>query len=248
VPNDETDPFDWLFSAPVTKARKLARRMKFQSLDISIETDKGHYRHWYDPHNKKEGKTMMTHPYGYIRRTMGADDEQVDVYVGPNEDAKSVYVIHQQKAPDFKKYDEDKVMIGFNSAKEAKAAYLRNFDDEGFFGSMDEMSMEDFKNSFVKKGFSVPPQDLNVTDPTLGGKHAEEGGMDLDNLASVQMLLQQVPAMPDQGLAMLVREIWGDNYQYNEISLNQIRAEVMGFLFDQQDFLMKTPELAATQM
>src|SRR5689334_9858466 len=66
------------------KARKLARRMEFQGLDISIETDKGQYREWYDPHNKEEGRTLMRYPYGYIRRTEGADDEQVDCYIGPD--------------------------------------------------------------------------------------------------------------------------------------------------------------------
>ena len=82
-----------------SKSRKLSRRMKIQGMDISIETDKGEYRHWYDPHNKTDGKTLMKYPYGYIRRTEGADGEHIDVYVGPNHDEEKVYIVHQNKVP-----------------------------------------------------------------------------------------------------------------------------------------------------
>ena len=129
----------------LAKAYKLSRRLKFRGLDVSIETDKGELRHWYDPHNKKKGSTKMTHAYGYIRRTKGVDGDHLDVYVGPNELAKNVYVVHQMKAPDFKKYDEDKCMMGFDSAEAAKAAYLHNFDDPRFFGSMSTIPFEKFK-------------------------------------------------------------------------------------------------------
>ena len=129
----------------VAKAHRLSRRMTFRGLNISIETDKDELRHWYDPHNKTKGSTKMTHAYGYIRRTKGVDGDHVDVYVGPNEQAKNVYVVHQMKAPDFKKYDEDKCMLGFDSADAAKKAYLANFDDARFFGSMTTMPFEEFK-------------------------------------------------------------------------------------------------------
>jgi hypothetical protein len=129
---------------------KLSRRMKFRDLNISVETDKGEKRHWYDPHNKEKGTTTMTHPYGYIRRTKGVDGDHVDVYVGPNEQAKNVYIVHQMKAPDFKKYDEDKCMLGFDSAAAAKAAYLKNFNDDRFFGSITTMPYDDFKKKVLK--------------------------------------------------------------------------------------------------
>jgi hypothetical protein len=136
------------------KGRKLARRMKFHDLDISIETDKGQNRYWYDPHGKGEkGVTKMKYPYGYIRRTEGADDEHVDVYVGPTEGSRRVFVIRQMKKPDFTKYDEDKVMLGFESPKEAKQAYLIHYNSPRFFGSMKEMDIDSFKEKFVSKAF-----------------------------------------------------------------------------------------------
>ena len=137
------------------KAHKLSRRMKFRGLDVSIETDKGELRHWYDPHKKESGTTKMTHPYGYIRRTKGVDGDHVDVYVGPNEDAKNVYVVHQMTAPDFKKFDEDKCFLGFDNAADAKAAYLKNFDDPRFFGSMTTMPWAEFEDK-VRATFEQP--------------------------------------------------------------------------------------------
>jgi hypothetical protein len=133
----------------VKKGRKLSRRMEFQGLKISVETDKGELRHWYDPANKEEGTTKMKYPYGYIRNTMVADDEHVDVYVGPNEDSDKVFIIHQMKAPNFDRYDEDKVMLGFTSAREAKAAYLEHYNKPGFFGTMTATDIDAFRRMFV---------------------------------------------------------------------------------------------------
>ncbi len=138
------------------KARKLAKRRKFQGLDISIETAKGSYRHWYDPHVGKAGKTKMPHDYGYIRGSMGADGDHVDCYVGPNESAERAYVINQMKAPDFTRFDEQKVMLGFSSATEAKAAYLSCYNNTRFFGSMRAVAMQDFKKQVLATTHSSP--------------------------------------------------------------------------------------------
>lgn len=135
----------------VKKGKKLARKMKFQGLDISIETDKGQLRHWYDPHNKEEGTTKMKYPYGYICRADGDDGELLDTYIGPNHASDKVFVIHQNKAPDFDKYDESKTMLGFNTAREAKAAYLAHYNTPKFFDSMTQTNMEAFKRMFVRK-------------------------------------------------------------------------------------------------
>lgn len=128
----------------VGKARKLARRMTFGGLSISVETDKGQKRHWHDPHSGESGSTSMQHPYGYIRGSMGTDGDHVDVYVGPHEDATHAYVIDQMKKPDFKEFDEQKVMLGFKSASAAKKAYLAHYNDPRFFGSMKAIPFAEF--------------------------------------------------------------------------------------------------------
>jgi hypothetical protein len=136
------------------KAHKLSRRMFFRDLAISIETDKGELRHWYDPHNKEKGTTKMKYPYGYIRRTKGVDGDHVDVYVGPHEKAPYVYIIHQMKAPEFKKYDEDKCMLGFKSENAAKTAYLAHYNDKRFLGSVTRMPYDKFEKK-VRHSFSL---------------------------------------------------------------------------------------------
>ena len=128
---------------------KLSRRLKFRGLDVSIETDEGELRHWTDASTGEAGKTKMSVPYGYIRRTEGVDGDHVDVFVGPHEDAENVYVIHQRKAPDFKSFDEDKCMLGFHTADEAKTAYKNHYNDDRFFGSMSVLPFEKFKTKVL---------------------------------------------------------------------------------------------------
>jgi len=144
----------------VEKNYRPVRKLKFQGMDVSIEHDKGMVRFWTDDATGEQGKTKMSYPYGYIRRTMGADDEQVDCYIGPEEDSEKVYIIHQMKKPSFKRYDEDKVMLGFGSAREAKNAYLMHFNDPRFFGTMTHTTVKDFKRIFVKKSFAGEYEEL----------------------------------------------------------------------------------------
>jgi hypothetical protein len=133
------------------KAHKLQGETKFQGLDIAIENKKGSKRYWYDPHGVEKGSTYMHFDYGYIRKTKGTDGDHVDVYIGPDENSDRVFIVDQMKKPDFKKFDEQKVMLGFKNADDAKKAYLRQYDDPRFFGSMKELSMDDFRTKVLAK-------------------------------------------------------------------------------------------------
>lgn len=155
------------------KAHKLARRMTFRGLEISIETDKGEKRHWFDPHTQRSGSTTMKLPYGYIRRTKGVDGDHVDVYVGPNERAKNVYIIHQMKAPEFKTYDEDKCMLGLLSADAAKKTYLAHYDNPKFFGSLTTLSFEEFKEKVLHSFELERPHKIAQT-PLKHASHLEK--------------------------------------------------------------------------
>lgn len=140
-----------LFFAPLSKARKLHGRCVFAGMDVSIENKAGSYREWYDVAAKQAGKTKQLYDYGYIRGTLGTDGDHVDVYLGPNEDAQEVFIVNQMKGPDFKRFDEQKVMLGFNSPADARMAYMAHFDKAGFFGGMTMMSMKDFKAKVLDK-------------------------------------------------------------------------------------------------
>lgn len=140
-------------------AYKLHYRTKWNGLPISIENRKGSKRYWYDKETDTKGETLMHYPYGYIRLTEAADGDHVDVFIGPDENAKFVYVVHQMKAPSFTEYDEDKCMLGFKDRHSAKKAYLMHFDKPGFFGDMIAIPTEKFiercKSGQYRKGEKI---------------------------------------------------------------------------------------------
>jgi len=111
-------------------------------LDVTIEVPKGGLRRGTDKTGKEWQREASDH-YGYIKRTQGADGEQVDVYLGPHahDAAKPVFVIDQVK-PGTSKFDEHKVMLGYATGREARASYDKNF-PKGLkvFGGIRKMSV-----------------------------------------------------------------------------------------------------------
>lgn len=62
--------------------------------------------------------------YGFIPRTEGGDDEDLDVFLGPNPGSDLVVWCIQQT--DCGEFDEYKVMLGFSCVEEAVATYARH--------------------------------------------------------------------------------------------------------------------------
>jgi hypothetical protein len=121
----------------------LQGRMEVQGMDISIENKKGSTRSGTDK-DGHEWHTKMHYDYGYIRGTVGVDKDHVDCYVGHSPESEIVYIVNQND-PVTGKFDEQKVMLGFNSEAEAKAAYLKQYDRSGFFGGIVKMDIGTFK-------------------------------------------------------------------------------------------------------
>lgn len=139
---------------------KLQGRKKFAGFNVSIENKKGSYREGTDSNGHK-WRVKMYHDYGYIRGTVGTDGDHLDVYLGPNENAKKVYIVHQQD-PDTKKYDEDKCMLGFDTLEDAKAAYLKQYDRPGFLQSITTMDLEEFREKALKTNKGEMIKSLNA--------------------------------------------------------------------------------------
>jgi phage-related protein (TIGR01555 family) len=123
----------------------------FGGFPVVVENPKGSVRHWIDAAGN-EGDTKMRYAYGYIPGSQGTDGDSVDVYLGPNPQAPWVYIIHQYTTLDGVtwSYDEDKVMLGFDSPNHARDAYLTQYDDDRFFGGMEQMSVV----AFARKVFT----------------------------------------------------------------------------------------------
>ena len=92
-------------------------------------------------------------------------------YIGFDKEAQKVYVIHQND-PVTHKYDEDKCMLCFSSAADAKKAYMKQYDRPGFYGSMTTMTIDQFKSFiFSKKGKMIHKSfDIQITDITENNK------------------------------------------------------------------------------
>ncbi len=129
--------------------------LKLQGLDIALENPKGSTRSGIDP-DGKEWQSTMAHDYGYIKRTLGADGDHVDVFIGDKPDSETVYVVDQVD-PKTGKFDEHKVMMGFADEQAARAGYLGNY-EEGWqgLGAIKAMPVEDFKR-WVKEGDTTKP-------------------------------------------------------------------------------------------
>ena len=149
-----TERINELYNSDIHKSltwsgHKLQDRYNFNGLNISIENKKGSTRSGKDK-DGHEWHTYMNYDYGYIRGTEGVDGDHLDAYIGDNENAKNVYIIHQND-PVTGKYDEDKCMLGFNTKEEAREAYLKQYDRPGFLGSMITMSFDEFKDYVTAK-------------------------------------------------------------------------------------------------
>jgi hypothetical protein len=133
----------WIEKSLTYSGFPLQDRTKVQGMDISIENKKGSTRSGVDK-DGHEWHTTMRYDYGYIRGTVGTDKDHLDAYVGPNPESEIVYIVNQND-PVTGAFDEQKVMLGFTSEAEAKAAYLKQYDRPGFFGGVMKMDIDTFK-------------------------------------------------------------------------------------------------------
>jgi hypothetical protein len=123
-------------------------------LDIAIENPRGSERSGKRPDGSTWSHTMSDH-YGYIKRTVGADEEQIDVYVGPKPDGDKVFVVdqlHQETGG----FDEHKAMMGYPTQAAAVRAYKSNFDKGWKVGPVKAMSVDEFK-AWLKGGDTTAP-------------------------------------------------------------------------------------------
>lgn len=115
-----------------TEAQKKASNYKmahviFSGFKITIENAKGSKRYWKDNEGNTGYNEMKNH-YGYFSNSIGYDGDHIDVFLGKNQDSDKIYVVDQNKSDG--SFDESKIMLGFNSKKEAKEAYLSNFSSQ----------------------------------------------------------------------------------------------------------------------
>lgn len=141
--------------------------ISLQGLDITLENPKGSVRSGTGADGKPWTVTMPV-AYGYVKRTEGADGDQVDVFVGDAVKSPSAFIIDQINPDGF---DEHKAMLGFPTRKAALQAYEASFSDgkgKERIGAITSMSVEKFKD-WLKSGDTALPlkYEESTKQPTL---------------------------------------------------------------------------------
>lgn len=139
---------------------------KFRNLDLVIEWPKDSVRVGEGKDGKKWRRTMYA-DYGYVRDSKTVNDhEDLDVYVGPNEDAEYAYIIEQ--LDDDGNLDEYKVMLGCDSLQEARDLYLKHYP-------------EDWEDTHLGEIAGVPFEELfdTIEEHKEGREKTASGGLTL---------------------------------------------------------------------
>lgn len=131
-----------------TKEQKAAgtydkRKIAWHGLTIAIENEAGSKRSG----TNRDGQTWtqeMPFAYGEIHQTEGVDGDCVDCFLGPDEDAQFVYVVHARTVNRWDEFDEDKVMLNFPTQEAATAAFLASYSDPRFLGPITAMPVIEF--------------------------------------------------------------------------------------------------------
>lgn len=173
---DETDtePTD----AEIEAGNYKKGHVKLHGMDISIENPRGSTRKGADE-DGKEWETTFTHHYGYIKGTVGRDKDHIDTFIGPNPASDRAFVVNQVN-PKTGKFDEHKIMLGFDSIEEAQQGYLSNY-EAGWtgLGSIHELDVEDLR-TWTKDGdtkIEYDPQDYpEFHEETIDDEETVTGG------------------------------------------------------------------------
>lgn len=123
-------------------------KVSLGGLELSIENPAGSFRRGVDRDGNAWQVEMKSH-YGYIRGTVGRDKDHIDIFVRPGTaalDANAPIFVVDQVDGDTRRFDEHKVMAGFDSLDAAREAYMANY-TEGWngLGEITETTLEDFK-------------------------------------------------------------------------------------------------------
>lgn len=130
---------------------------KIAGLDVSIENPQGSVRR-ARADAPVQWETEMQHHYGYIRGTVGQDGDHIDTFIKPgtpDDFAGQVFVVDQLNKDGTP--DEHKVMMGFDTEAEARAAYLSNY-QKGWkgLGAITAAPVDDFK-TWLRDGDTTKP-------------------------------------------------------------------------------------------
>jgi hypothetical protein len=167
--------------------------VRIGGIDISIENPAGSARTGIDPNGKPWSVTMKSH-YGYIKGSVGADKDHVDVFVKPGtpEDYNGPVFVVDQKKPGNGHFDEHKLLMGWKTEDGAKLGYRQNYTPNWKVGPITKMTVPELK-AWLKSG--------DTTKPAAHTHHAEHPGSTSEKGAQPENSEKAITARPLEELA-----------------------------------------------
>lgn len=160
------------------KRRAALKTLDYQGIALAIDRPQGTVFGGTDANGNPYSVTQQD-DYGFIVGVVGDDGEEYDVYVGASALAASVYVVRQLKSG---QYDEQKAMLGYDSAEQAEALY-RAHTAPAMFGGMFAVSIAEFKRQLAARGDgpfvaddTLPREQASMTDATKEPASARTDG------------------------------------------------------------------------
>ncbi len=108
-------------------------KTEFQGIPINVDRPKGFVMKGTGS-NGKEWARKYQYDYGFIPKTLGGDEDGLDVFIGP--DKKQTYAYWAVQRDDEGKFDEYKVFLGFPDRDAAIAVYRQHIPKKYFNGMM----------------------------------------------------------------------------------------------------------------
>ena len=147
----------YIYIEPTSKhADEALKKTRFQGISIHLDRPKGFKKMMKSPTGPPEELTYK-HDYGFFPGVMDHDGEDLDVFIGPHNDAKHVYVIEKYKRDaEGKKthFDEHKCFVGFNSKADATASFDFHVHPD-CKGKIETLTIDDFKKQLRSGGVKV---------------------------------------------------------------------------------------------
>ncbi len=120
-----------IYKGKACSADSVKSRTTFQGIPICLDRPKGSVMSGEDDKGKPWTRKYKYH-YGFIPKTLGGDDDGLDVFIGPDPQAEDAYWAIQKK-PDGS-FDEYKVFLGFPNREAAIGAYKDHIPKKFFTG------------------------------------------------------------------------------------------------------------------
>lgn len=209
------------------------RQVRMHGLPITIEHPRGTIRTLHDDSGNVVYKQHMHYSYGFFNGTKGRDGDEVDCFTGPIKDAKEVYVVHMKDMGPVpsEREDEDKCMIGFQSADAAKAAFLMHY-PPSFYDGMTALPVALFKKKMAQA--RLPHRKKKITaDATSIGIVGDPGP---------EKHLRSMPKFPPKGVltnSRLAQPAWRRKESAEKDLSNKRQSKPINLLRSARSILRK---------